>query len=140
MQSNAAFPNLTPANHSETSERSHEYNCIAWAADDNTRWWWPDVDSYWPVPVESSTPTLASFVKAFETLGYESCSDDRRETGYEKIAIFALQSIPTHAARQLLDGQWTSKLGRNIDISHSLDSISGPLYGVPAAFMRRPRK
>lgn len=45
---------------------------------------------------------------------------------------------PTHAARQLPDGTWTSKLGKDVDISHdSLDGLSGDRYGTPALILRR---
>ena len=61
-----------------------------------------------------------------------------RRTGSKKIAIYQSGGLPTHAARQLPDGQWTSKLGRNIDISHTLPGLEGPEYGQVAVFMRRP--
>jgi hypothetical protein len=66
------------------------------------------------------------------------------EPGFEKIAIFAKQSgnkrVPTHAARQLDSGEWTSKLGACEDISHAeAVSVSGPAYGNVAYFMSRPK-
>ncbi|HMD98104.1 MAG TPA: hypothetical protein VKM93_12350 [Terriglobia bacterium] len=36
------FPNLNAGNHEITSAASRLYNCIAWAAGDTQRWWWPD--------------------------------------------------------------------------------------------------
>ena len=44
----------------------------------------------------------------------------------------------THAARQLPNGKWTSKLGRDIDIEHdSVDDIAGSVYGEVLRLMRR---
>lgn len=44
------FPNLSACGYRLTSQDSPDYNCVAWAADDDQRWWWPDADGihYWP--------------------------------------------------------------------------------------------
>ncbi|MCI0701929.1 MAG: hypothetical protein L0241_12680 [Planctomycetia bacterium] len=47
------------------------------------------------------------------------CETGEVETGGEKIALYALASVPTHAARQLPDGKWTSKLGRGPLVRHN---------------------
>ena len=63
--------------------------------------------------------------------------------GYKKIVLFARQDdfkglVPTHAARQLENGQWTSKLGQCEDIMHvDVENVSCPCYGKPVLFMRR---
>ena len=41
------------------------------------------------------------------------------------MAVFADPTGPTHAARQLADGRWSSKLGRREDIEHVLDALAG---------------
>jgi hypothetical protein len=77
---------------------------------------------------------------AFEALGYEVCDDRRLEPGYEKIAIYGLAGSPEHAAKQLLDGSWSSKLGYLNDIVHAtLEALEGPDYGSVEVIMRRPR-
>jgi hypothetical protein len=44
----------------------------------------------------------------------------------------------THAARQLPDGQWTSKLGKYVDIEHSApEDVAGGVYGEVMQFMKR---
>ena len=82
-------------------------------------------------------------VDLFLAAGYELCGDGNLEDGYEKIAIYAKDGEPTHAARQLGDGRWTSKLGKYEDIEHdSLDALNGEgfgEYGSVALFMVRPR-
>jgi hypothetical protein len=63
------------------------------------------------------------------------------ELGFEKLAIFADEnSEPTHVARQLPSGAWSSKLGAGEDIEHSsLTALEGSVYGRVVQFLRRPR-
>ena len=43
------LPRLHPDEYRITSPESDRYNCIAWAAGDATRRWWPgEPDYYWP--------------------------------------------------------------------------------------------
>jgi len=125
-----------------TSPPSRDYNCIAWAAGDTRHWWWPDVDAdddtlFWPpgVPLEE---TVDAFVAAFATLGYTPCSRDEAEAGFEKAALFARAGVPTHAARQLPSGRWTSKSGLREDIEHDLHAVSGEKYGAVVRLLKRP--
>jgi hypothetical protein len=124
----SAFPRLQAENHEVTSPSSRRYNCIAWAAVDERRWWWPDPDvvAYWPTLAPSEV-TIAAFVEAYSTLIYGACEDGEHEDRYEKVALYALEGTPTHAARQLIDGRWSSKLGRSVDIAHTLDALDGPV-------------
>ncbi|MHB8772294.1 MAG: DUF7689 domain-containing protein [Syntrophales bacterium] len=130
------FPNLDDSNHSETSPRSSRYNCIAWAAGDSSNFWWPEY-GYWP-PGAPSDLTLNSFIAAFQTLGYELCDGSEYDPRFEKIAIYTKSGQPTHASRQLAEGRWTSKLGRYVDIEHTIDALDGPAYGTISAYMKRP--
>jgi hypothetical protein len=95
-----------------TSPESVDYNCIAWAAGEDDRFWWPDLlgIGYWP-PGAVRRETLDAFVEAYGTLGYAVCADGILEEGFEKVALFTRAGKPTHAARQLRSGAWTSKLG-----------------------------
>jgi hypothetical protein len=139
-------PGLTPNNCLITSPRTNAYNCIAWAAGDTSRWWWPvplGGIAYWPsgVPREE---TVESFVAAFATKGFVPCQDGSLENGVEKIAIFCKQIggliVPRHASRQLESGDWTSKMGGLEDITHAtVAAVDGPIYGQVASFMSRPR-
>ena len=134
-----AFPELGD-DVAVTSDPSVEYNCIAWAAGNMDRWWWPDAfcQYYWPPEVDRDE-SIDSFVRVFQHLGYEPCVDAELETGVERVAIFALHGAPTHAARQLPNGHWTSKLGRDVDISHSLAGLVGANspYGQVVVIMKR---
>jgi hypothetical protein len=139
----ALFPRLHNSGYVLTSPRTRDYNCIAWAAGDVTAWWWPDPDPdneaiFWPdgVPREE---TLAAFMAAFATLGYFPCDNADQEPGFEKVALFAgPDGVPTHAARQLPSGRWTSKLGFLEDIEHALHDVSGEHYGAVIQLLKRP--
>lgn len=138
------FPGLQHSAYQRTSPPTRDYNCIAWAAGDTKRWWWPDDDPdddsrYWPdgIPREE---TIAAFLAAFAFLGYVPCEEESAEEGVEKVALFATaEGEPTHAARQLLVGRWTSKLGELDDIEHNLHDISGDLYGTVVHVLKRSR-
>jgi tRNA threonylcarbamoyladenosine biosynthesis protein TsaE len=92
---------------------------------------------FWP-PTVSREITLESFISAFQSLGYSVCEDDALEPGFEKVALFADEHrIPTHAARQLESGQWTSKLGQSEDIEHDLRALEGAIYGSVTLSMKR---
>jgi hypothetical protein len=137
-----AFPGLRGTVYQVTSPEDDKYNCIAWAAGDTMDWWWPDEadhpdSAYWPpgVPREE---TVEAFRATFATLGYVICTDDQLETGYEKVALFALAGMPKHAARQLASGRWTSKLGPMEDIEHGLQDLTGTVYGAVVLVMKRP--
>lgn len=58
----------------------------------------------------------------------------------KKVAIYADQrGIPTHMARQLENGMWTSKCGELEDIEHeTLEALQGFLYGSPIQFLSKP--
>jgi hypothetical protein len=135
------FPKLQTAPFHVTSPPDSVYNCIAWAAGDTNDWWWPlpnAEEAFWPDGV-LRTRTLESFRGAFATLGYTVCAGEGLEAGADKIALFAdNHDIPTHAARQLPNGRWTSKLGRCEDIEHDLRDLEGDLYGRVVLVMKRP--
>lgn len=97
----------------------------------------PDNDAvYWPAGV-AREETLPAFVAAFATLGYASTADETYEPGFEKIALFANAGFPTHAARQLPEGRWASKLGFLEDIEHDLQDLAGTEYGEVIQFFKR---
>lgn len=136
------FPRWRTGFFEETSPYNEDYNCIAWAAEDTKNWWEPDPGGYlyWP-PGTTRDYTLAAYIEAYETLGYGKCDSAEYETGYRKLAIYVNDfGRPTHAARQLPDGLWTSKCGKLEDVKHELHTLEGqiPSYGKAFCFMKRP--
>ena len=134
-----AFPSLREAGYRVTSPASSVYNCIAWAAQEDGRWWWPDPRGfyYWPQGLPR-TDALESFVEAFRLLGFVSCGEAAEvEAAYERVALYGREGRVKHAARQLPDGRWTSKLGQNVDVEHSLEALAGGVYGNVMGILRR---
>lgn len=137
------FPRLNSAAKYELrSPEDENYNCIAYAAGDTGRWWWPVQSkgaTYWPQDV-SREHALSAFVSAFESVGYELCPDGEPEERFEKIALFADGDKPTHAARyEASTDMWLSKLGKWIDIAHrNVEDVGGGVYGEPVCYLRRP--
>ncbi|MGL4552179.1 MAG: DUF7689 domain-containing protein, partial [Gemmataceae bacterium] len=105
---------------------------------ESDRWWWPDPmgAAYWPpgVPREE---TLPASLAAFATLGYAPASNHDPEPDIGKVAVYARSGLPTHAARQLPGGRWTSKLGQAEDIEHALADLVGAVYGDVAVLLAR---
>jgi hypothetical protein len=134
------FPNLQGKTYAIASPPETRYNCIAWAAGDSENWWWPgpnEKDEYWPPGVPRSE-SLPCFIDALASLGYSQCETETLEAGSEKVALFADSSnTPKHAARQLPNGRWTSKLGLLEDIEHDLADLQGEAYGTVVVIMKR---
>lgn len=150
FEKEAYFPKLRRDQYYVTSYETVDYNCIAHAANDATNWWWPiDQDGvHWPAGVDREE-TVERFAEAYATVGYAVCGQQSRtlEEGFERIAIYAdAEGIPTHAARQLPDGGWTSKLGEWEDIRHeTLEAVEaaegvGLGYGTVVLIMKRQRR
>lgn len=84
--------------------------------------------------------TIEAFIAAYSLFGYTPCETADWEPEYEKLALYVdLQGTPTHAARQLPSGKWTSKLGQLEDIEHgTLEGLTGGLYGEVGQILKRP--
>lgn len=126
-----------------TSPENPDYNCIAWAYGTDKCWMWPENEydgvSTWPNDYTGS-PDIEAFMKAFADAGYEECEDAEQEPMYTKIALYTYPHTQecTHAARQLPNGLWTSKLGSSYDIQHSTPYvIQGRLYGNVYCLMKK---
>ena len=128
------FPALAGDGYVVSSPEATAYNCVAWAVGESHRWWEPGID--WPVPHGDDLVTL---INLFASLGYGPCDRDGLEAGYEKVALYADDLGDwTHAARQLPDGWWTSKLGQAADILHRTPhALVGDAYGEVRAIMKR---
>ncbi len=143
--SRVSFPTQFPNSQLEpflaTSPHTPSYNCIAWAFGDDTKWYWPDPIHmyYWPLSVPREI-TIDAFIALYNSISYMICASGEYEEGKEKIAIFVdSQGIPTHAARQLTNGSWTSKLGQHIDVQHSIMAMEGGDYGNVSVYMERQK-
>jgi len=78
-----AFPKIR-THYKITSPEDYKYNCIAFAAGDTNKHWWPKA-LYWPEGIPS-TEDLNSFIACFKSLGYEECEmNGNFEPGYENL-------------------------------------------------------
>lgn len=134
------FPKLAiDANFSVTSPCTDAYNCLAWAANKDNIFWWPaqpPVDGVeWPI--DDYDTTFHTLFKVYEKIGYIECDNWQFDAKLKKIALYIDSNGHfTHAARQLRNGLWTSKLGPSWDISHSDPySIESEAYGTVGGFM-----
>ena len=95
------------------------------------QWAWPDT-----LQREEDLDVVASF---FRLHGYVDCTNTKLEKGFQKIALYVTDNDKfTHAARQLPDGSWTSKITEHEDIMHkSLDALVGNWCGQVGAVMKR---
>lgn len=135
------FPNSFIEPFVVTSIATGNYNCIAWVLEDTEHFYWPDPKEffYW-LPNISREENIETFVQLFSFHGYEISDNALKEKGYTKIALFAKDNLPTHAARQLPNGLWTSKLGILEDVRHTLSSISDGLYGSVVLILKKKIK
>src|SRR5207302_110340 len=133
------FPELAQSGYRITSPATLVYNCIAWAAGDDQKWWEPLAGPgyYWPEKVPREY-TIEALIGVVESLGYARCDDSSLETGYEKLALYGNNEGYTHIARQMQNSMWTSKLGALEDIEHnSLEVLQGKEYGSLVQILRR---
>jgi hypothetical protein len=137
----ALFPGLAER-FTITSDSDDSYNCIAWTLNDTRRsWWpWPKRFVYWPLGAPREE-TVTAFPTMYRILLFEPCDNADREDGFDKIALYAIDDVPTHAARLWKeDASWSSKLGDENDIGHqTLESIEGIEYGNVVQVMKRRR-
>ena len=82
------FPDLAAAGYSPKSVKSSVYNCVAYAAGDETRKWvgFRVGGYYWPDGTKEGH-SLDALKSAFEELGYAICDDDALEPGFERVAL-----------------------------------------------------
>jgi hypothetical protein len=130
-----------------TSKETPNYNCIAWACNYNDRWIQPpylgqpnlDCVVWWPPDIQEGTD-ITCLVKVFESQEYQLCETCEHEDGYRKVALYFDEKTNqwTHAARELRNGYWTSKLGQDVDIQHGTPyTIENKNYGKVYCFMKK---
>lgn len=132
-----AFPSLSGEDFKILEPPSRNFNCVAFAAGDTTRIWDYNEGYYWP-PWATRDSRMESLKEVFAGLGYESCVDGTTEDGYRKVALYEEKGTTQHAALQVSNGRWRSKMGQGPVIEHHKpESLSGEVYGVPTTFMKK---
>ncbi len=132
-----SFPNSFKEPFEITSPKTSEYNCLAWALDDNTKWYESDDDYYWFNGIARNN-TLNTIQAIFENLGFQRTDNIEFQLGIERIALFSKDNDEClHLASQIDNDKWTSKLGSSYDVIHSLKSIENGIYGKAVVFLER---
>lgn len=55
-----------------------------------------------------------------------------------KVALFSSDNMHVlHAARQLSNSLWTSKLGVSFDVNHALEALENGIYGDVVVFLKK---
>jgi len=131
------FPNLVDLSR-KTSEEDEKYNCIAWAFGHTNKIWWPAKAPrvHWPISYKGLT-AMQAFQAWLTHDGWEGTLDATFDPKFKKIALYTLYGEPTHAAKLIGDGTWSSKLGLFIDLSHTLADLVGPEYGSVFGIYRK---
>ena len=131
------FPNLAREEFEFIDLASSQYNCIAYAVGDISQPWSDDPGDYWP-PEVARNPTVQGLENLFRWLGYQKCRSPRQEVGYQKVALYGSKGLWEHAALQMPNGRWRSKLGIGTLIEHETPrGLAGKTYGRPQVYMRR---
>lgn len=137
------FPLLAADPHFElTSDATVRYNCIAFAMGFDDRWVQPHPDNrhfcWWPDgATRDCTPD--ALCEAFESIGFLTAADDRYDPELDKVVLYSLGNIWTHAARIVCPGVEHSKFGESWDGRHGSNLFDGTGYGTPYAIMQRPK-
>ncbi len=111
---------------------TNRYNCIAWSVRVNYRWDWPA-----PNTRPATVRDFDAYYARYHFRPLPTGLDYRVVPGMEKVVLYGhvrpgRRIEPTHAARQLSDGTWTSKLGQAPRIRHlTPEALNGTSYGQP---------
>lgn len=134
------FPSLAASGYEKSSEYDPSYNCIAFSVHDKGQWWQklPVRGYYWPLERDDR---IEDWIRALKLNNFAVTNNSDLEQGIEKIAIYVgADGSPTHVARQLATGSWTSKIGKYEDIVHlHTAALEGNEYGEVQVFMKRKR-
>jgi hypothetical protein len=139
------FPDLHNVASKQTSDFDLDYNCIAHAFLDDQKPWWPTglpvagfdrYGYYWPIASDNRSH-MRAFLDWFSHDGWTETKSDKFAPHMLRVALYAKAAQPTHAARQIGQGVWTSKLGQGLDLSHKLEELNGPNYGAPIALFEK---
>jgi hypothetical protein len=112
------------------------FNCVSFTLNIFNYWIWTN-EKRWPRDIPRNLG-INSFKMLYSKIGYDECDSDLYEEGYDKIAFYAKNNIPKHAAKQF-GNKWRSKVGPVI-LEHNLDWLCGNgeyEYGDVVFIMKR---
>ena len=130
------FPNIIGENFKIVIS-TFEFNCVAFTLDIYDDYVWITEKS-WPHNLIPRVLNIDSFKKLYELHNYKICDNDSYEENYEKIAFYAKNNQPLHAAKQF-GNIWKSKIS-NLIVEHELEWLCGDsqdAYGDIVFIMKR---
>jgi hypothetical protein len=136
------FPNATSETLIETSPATNDYNCIAWTLGKTNAWYDSTPGYTWPWSHRDRmfASAITSIVELYRREGFLECQSLELEPGFEKVAIYSTEGRFKHAALQLVNGEWTSKMGPFEDVQHATaETLIGPELETIARVMKRER-
>jgi type VI secretion system secreted protein VgrG len=118
---------------------SATYNCIGWSLGNSNSWVWPTL--------AGQPARLSDFDALYYFYGFRRVNklSYKRLPDHDKVLLYAIRKPDgsvrlTHAALQMPDGSWSSKLGSLPLIRHlHPGDVSGPSYGSPYIMYIRKR-
>jgi len=138
------FPLLDSSQYCVTSKATATYNCFAWSVGDTSKWLDKEVDTVHGN--NNGTLEFSDFDSMYAKSGLKPVIGSSPSDA--QVALYAKGTTPTHAARRRADagcGNFESKLGANVRISHYPDQLEGgTVYGdinryyVPKATPKKP--
>jgi hypothetical protein len=133
-----SFPNSFLEPLEISSPETGDYNCLAWALNDNSKWYESEDDYCWFDKIDRDNK-LSTIQKIFEQIGFNLTRNSEYQVDIERVALFSTDNIDcSHLARQIGKNVWTSKLGSSYDVNHTLRAIEDGIYGNPILFLERP--
>jgi hypothetical protein len=112
---------------------NHDYNCIAHTVKLTNSWDWPGFS------IEAFDEYYARH--GFVPAGRATARALAVEKGVEKVVLYMADERVTHAARQLPDGRWTSKMGQlEVIIHNDVSDLIGGEYGRPVRVYVKGKK
>ena len=117
------FPNIIGKSFKITKS-NFNFNCVAFTLDIFNDYMWV-TEKIWPKQLPRKL-NIESFKLLYELYGYKECFDDSYDKAFDKIAFYAKNNQPLHAAKQF-GNIWKSKIS-NLIVEHELDWLSGNSY------------
>ena len=101
----------------------------------------PEPGYFWPDAAldDDGNDDIDARKRAFSTLGFVKCKGGELESGWQKVALYAISMDDwLHAAIQESNGEWSSKLGVGYDIRHKTPHcVEGPIYGKVVCILKK---
>ena len=127
------------------------HNCFGFAVGSKKFWQPPSIHGdpegdprfYWPPELlgdADENTWVSRYVAAAQAKGFSECGEDASlEVEFEKIVLIHSGGVFKHAALQIDEKRWKSKLGLLSDLEHPLEFMLRNPFGKGTIYMKRKR-